>query len=166
MDLIGEFRGRNLFVFEAANSNELLISFPAIEQPFVCLLACDARRAPASEIGAVAEHLFRAGCVYICCWGPDCERVHDVFDEVEVDRFPDRPVVMSTWHDKETLSEAIWFAIFLAFPDDANADRCRAVVGVTIGSPQWHNEMRAAFTSPQIYRVKIGDAKKTRSNRL
>lgn len=41
---------------------------------------------------------------------------------------------MSTWHDKESLSEALWFLLFCTDPDDAYFDGCRAAVGITIGS--------------------------------
>jgi hypothetical protein len=44
------------------------------------------------------------------CLGPDCERVHDIIDEVIVNRNPgetDEDVIMTTWHDDEALNEAL-----------------------------------------------------------
>jgi hypothetical protein len=51
-------------------------------------------------------------------------------------------------HAGEPLSEAVWFLLNCASPDDAYFDGCRAAVGVSIGSPTWAAELRAAFTDP------------------
>jgi hypothetical protein len=86
--------------------------------------------------------------VYAVCWGPDCERVHDAFDAAEISRRPDGPWAMTTWHSEDPLAEAIWFALFTTWPDDAFADGRRSVVAVSDGSPAWAAELRAAFAAP------------------
>ena len=40
------------------------------------------------------------------------------------------------------------FALFTARPDDAFAEGCRSVVGVSVGSRAWATELREAFASP------------------
>ena len=122
---------------------------------FVCLLAWDARAVSMAVVGAVAERLLRAGCAYICCWGPDCERVHDVFDTTDLELRPDGPLCMSTWHSGEPLSEAMWFALFRARPVSAFSDGCRAVVGVSVGSSEWAAEFRTAFAAPAEFSDQI-----------
>ena len=61
------------------------------------------RRRPSVDLLArVGESFLDAGLVVVCVWGPDCERVHDVFDEVYVGDGTierDSPM-MSTWHDE------------------------------------------------------------------
>jgi len=146
-----EVTGRPLFVLGAAVPDDIPAALPVPGPYFVCLLAWDARQASAAEVRAVAERLLGAGCVYAVCWGPDCERVHDIFDEADLARRPDGPWVMTTWHSNEPLSEAIWFALFSAWPDDAFADGCRSVVGVSVGSPAWAAELRAAFAAPREF---------------
>ena len=62
--------------------------------------------------------MLEQGIAYLCVWGTDCERVHDLFD---LERMPDEPkgrVVMTTWHSKESLSEALWFFANCVEPDD------------------------------------------------
>jgi len=150
MDEVGRcgLTGRPLFVLVAACPDDVPAALPVPGPYFVCLLAWDARGVSAADIGTVAGRLLRAGCVYAVCWGPDCERVHDIFDEVELELRPDGPWAMTTWHSSEPLSEAIWFALFSAWPDDAFAYGCRSVVGVSVGSPRWAAEMRSAFAAP------------------
>jgi hypothetical protein len=47
----------------------------------VLLIAADARGVPADMIRRAAEHLLQSGLTFVCVWGPDCERVHDIFDQ-------------------------------------------------------------------------------------
>jgi hypothetical protein len=110
------------------------ISLPS--NNFVCFLSWNAARAEASEIAVVAEKLLSLGCVYFCCRGADCERVHDIIDEVLVG---DRSTnvawldVMTTWHDKDSLDDAIAFFLDSACPTDRYLNDCRTALAVTIG---------------------------------
>jgi hypothetical protein len=97
----------------------------------------------------------QAGCVHVCCWGPGCERVHDLFDLANLELRPDGPFAMSTWHSKEPLSQALCFFLFCTFPDNAYYDGCRAAVGITIGSKESADEARAALTSPREFSVRV-----------
>ncbi len=162
MELIGREHtsGRSLYALDALRSDDIprLLSVPS--PYYVCLLAWDSRQASVAEIGTVVEFLIRSGCVYVCCWGPDCERVHDLFDEFEVEmRSPaesDDMCLMSTWHTRDPLSEAIWFSLFLAQPHNAFANGCRSLVGVSVGSPEWAAEIRAAFADPAKLSKQLG----------
>jgi hypothetical protein len=63
----------------------------------------------------LANWLVRSGCLYACVWGDNCEAVHDCIDRANNEKFeygdiPDDKFIMTTWHDKEPLLEAIWFA--------------------------------------------------------
>src|SRR5262249_25814601 len=122
---------------------------------FACLLAWDAREASDEAIDTLARKLFCAGCVYVCCWGPDCERVHDRFDMAELALRPDGPWAMSTWHSDEPLAEALWFLLSCAAPEDAYFEGCRAALGVTVGSPAWASEVRAALSSPAEFTARV-----------
>ncbi len=70
-------------------------------QPFTCLCAMDATAFTTAELGEFCGYLLRSGCAYLCTWGPECERVHDIMDqEVVGENPPDTYVgcVMTTWH--------------------------------------------------------------------
>ena len=63
----------------------------------------------------VSSWLVKTGCLYFIAWGVACEGWHDTVDwavlEVfEFGKVPDDKFIMTTWHDKEPLSEALWFA--------------------------------------------------------
>lgn len=62
----------------------------------------------------VCEWLVESGCLYCCVWGEACETWHDEVDHANIRAFnggviPDDQFIMTTWHDKEALSEALWF---------------------------------------------------------
>jgi hypothetical protein len=104
---------------------------------FVCLLSWNAQRVPVETISAVAERLLGLGCVYFCCRGRDCERVHDVIDEVLVGDGNANVAwldVMTTWHDNEALEDTIDFFLESACPTDRYLSKCTSAVALTIGS--------------------------------
>jgi hypothetical protein len=75
----------------------------------------------------VAAWLVDNGCLYFIAWGLDCELWHDSVDWAVLEDFdfgdiPDDRFVMTTWHDKEPLSEALWFAGNAATHPDVELD--------------------------------------------
>jgi hypothetical protein len=128
---------RNLLALELDSPEALPASLRVDSPRFACVIAWDARGVEADRIGRFARKLLDAGAVYVCAWGPDCERVHDIFDEEEVGPNPppevDR-VVMTTWHANESLAEAIWFVLFNSYPDRAYESGCDSTLGIAIGS--------------------------------
>lgn len=146
---------RELFVIEASGPANVPAVLPLPCPYFGCLVAWDAAAVSDEEVAALARRLLPAGCVYVCCWGPGCERVHDLFDLADLELVPDGPFAMSTWHSKEPLSEALWFLLYCTFPDDTFFDGCRAAVGITIGSKEWADEVRAALASPKEFSSRV-----------
>src|SRR5215210_1984284 len=71
---------------------------------FVLFTGADATSASDTQIASYAQASVASGCAYVCCWGPDCERVHDAFDRAAADQ-----TVFSTWHSAERLAEAMYF---------------------------------------------------------
>src|SRR5262245_3866399 len=86
----------------------------------ILLVVADARDVPVSTIARVADRFLGSGLIQVCVWGPDCQRVHDIFDEVHVGDGSICPgfTLMSTWHDDEPLEHAIWYFLQCAFPLD------------------------------------------------
>ena len=111
---------------------------------FGLFLACDATGQTHDDLSAVAEQALASGAVYVVVWGPGCERVHDAFDDVHVMRRlddPTRPEIMTTWHARESLDEALWFfaCVAVARPENGLA----AGVAVAVGRDDWHDQIRA-----------------------
>ena len=97
-----------------------LDAWPFALYPEHLLLCLDGRAVPTGAIGRLAEELILGGLHAVLCHGPDCERVHDIFDETEVqleidgrlDRDPDA-TILSSWHEYETFADTLFaFAMF------------------------------------------------------
>ena len=146
---------RDLFLLELNDIGEVPGNLRFLSRYFVCLLAWDAREASADEIRSVGQNLIDQGAAYFCLWGADCERVHDLIDEVEALREEanpdDQSVIMTSWHRDEPLSEAIWFVLHCALPDDPYIDDCKATLAVSIGSSEWAAQIRAALSDPKKF---------------
>lgn len=142
--------GRDLFVVEVADPAALA----ALRAPgghFTCLLVWDAALVSVEIVARVAEQLLEAGCVYMCAWGPDCERVHDIFDEVIVGDgsqvVDDDAIVMTSWHAAESLEDALWFFLHCANPADRHAHSCRSGIAIVVGEDAtWRRTVREALS--------------------
>lgn len=114
-------------------------------QKFACLCAIDARSMSADELSVFCSHLIRLGCAYFCVWGPDCERVHDIMDEEVVGDDPpatDIGCLMTTWHAKESLSEAVDFFLTCTIPDEEYAPAGSPHgLAIAVGSTGWATEI-------------------------
>lgn len=61
-------------------------------------------------------------------WGIDCKAWHDSVDDANRDAFdfghiPEDRFVITTWHNREPLSEALWFAGFCANHPDVKLNK-------------------------------------------
>ena len=144
---------RDLYVLNLESPEDFPDKLTLASPRFVCLIAWDSRDIGNVRLYAFVERLLWAGAVYVCAWGPDCERVHDTVDDVHLaaNSFsPDALTLMTTWHSKEPLSEAIWFALNCASPSDGYDEGCASIVGLIIGAPNWAAEIRAAFSDHSV----------------
>jgi hypothetical protein len=148
---LGRHEGRDVLLLRIATAHAWPAALRLPSPRFVMLLTWDARSASAEEIGQLADKALDHGLAYLCAWGPDCERVHDVFDEVCVERDLNGSTgasVMTTWHDDEPLEAAARFAIRLAVPDPELKAGCDTVFAVCIGdgalAQQLDRALRAA----------------------
>jgi hypothetical protein len=132
--------GREVYSVSVATADELVsaVTVPP-GQHFVLFVAWDASKVPDEDILDVARALVLKGLCYVIAWGPDCERVHDLFDAADIELNPASnsvggdTVIMSTWHDKEPLEEALWFSLYSAYPAPPYDETAVATVVATIG---------------------------------
>src|SRR2546425_12625281 len=149
-----EVSGRDLFVISIPKSEDLPRELSLTTGRFVCLIAWDARAAGADEISAIARWLLEVGAVHVCAWGPGCERVHDIIDDEQLGQSPKSTgtaVVMTTWHDDESLVETLGFVLTAAVPDEEYEHECGSTLGISIGSSEWAAEIREAFSRPRDF---------------
>jgi hypothetical protein len=143
-----EFGSRDLYTLSLRHFKIPPGAFKEISGHFIACLAMDGTAATDEEIKTIALDLIQAGCVYICCWGEDCERVHNLIDQEDLILHPDRPWNMTTWHNDVPLHEALWFSINSAWPDSAFAETTHAVVGMAFHNPDWSDQVSEVFSDP------------------
>ena len=136
--------GRELFLI---STDELSDIFPLPEKEnsnFALLLVMDGRKELVGDLDNIPQHLIEEGLVYVCTWGEDCNRIHDIFDEVviqmEIESKKEIPI-MTTWHADETIDEALWFFLFTAIPDEVYLDTCKTAYVVSVGSTEWTKQL-------------------------
>jgi hypothetical protein len=119
-ELIGESDlGRALYLSAIA---EWPARLAEPEPCFVLFLALDASELASEVVRAFADKIAAQGVGYVCAWGPDCSRVHDIFDfaldvdneELRREADENDATVMTSWHEDEDLDEALDFAVFAA----------------------------------------------------
>ena len=156
---IDDVSKRVLLLLDADTAADVPVQMLVGSKYFVSLLAWDTRAVETSDIARVARVLLDAGCVYFCCWGPGCERVHDIIDEEYVGDGSsvndDDSTIMTTWHTEESLEEAAWFALNVAFPDDRFIDDCKAVVSICIGNVEWKTSLENALANPGALAARV-----------
>jgi hypothetical protein len=108
---------------------------------FALFLACDAACLTPEALATFAEYCVDHDVFWVSTFGADCERVHDVFDEVDIKRgIGDRGVVMTTWHNDESLTDALDL-FWHAFPDELTRGGPARVV-LVVGHDGWLDEVR------------------------
>jgi len=141
---------RDLFLMTLQSWDDWPAELNLPSKHFCLLLAGDAKSASDDTIGRFADAALDDGCVYLCAWGPDCDRVHDLFDTKIVDRelageTRNALAVMTTSHGRETLDEAIEFLTSAAWPDDAFAETCRSALVAVVGNSGRVESIRDRF---------------------
>jgi len=149
-----EVSERELFSLALPDFQSLPDSIPLPSRHFIAFLAADSTGIDASVLSEFSHRLLRAGCIYFCVWGADCERVHDIFDG---DCLDVKPLIMTTWHSKESLDDALWFFVYSAFPDDGYWDTSRSGLAISIGSPDWDEHIRTRLADLDSFTKDVVD---------
>jgi hypothetical protein len=111
---------------------------------FVVVLAMDASAVESDRISSFANRLIAQGMVYLCAWGPDCKRVHDIVDDLRSERpETDDAFVATDWFEDEDLDEALWCAVFSAYPSEDYMESCGAVLAIVVDNPEWRRHVEA-----------------------
>lgn len=123
-------------------------------EAFVLFLAWDASDATVEQANCIIHPALDRGVEYVCTWGARCEWVHDGFDEeivmreIEsgVQRDADE-VIMTTWHDDDSLYDAVWFSVFSAIPPHCYDGTPWSVVCASVGDEDLRRRVDEALAA-------------------
>lgn len=81
-----------------------------VKEPFAYLLYSNQDDLTNDEMMSVANWLVSSGCRYAVCAGLNCSEWHDTVDTADIIRDPTtQKLVMTTWHEDETIEDIVWF---------------------------------------------------------
>jgi hypothetical protein len=127
---------------------------------FRLFVAADIRDVSVDAVSEFASVALDRGMVYFCAWGRDCERFHDIVDEVVVqDGLSERrfvgptanDTVVTTWHEHESLNEALDFFAGSAIPTQGFAADSSFRLVICIGNPDWADTASRVLQSTEFF---------------
>lgn len=136
---------RSIYLCGSESLEHLPQRIQCVTKNFGLLLALDAANLPCDQIYQVASTLLDKGLGYLCSWGLDCERVHDIFDQAAIkvnETFTGDDVVMTTWHSDESFEETLWFFAHAAFPTKCFQHTCTSWIVAPIANPVLEEQIR------------------------
>jgi hypothetical protein len=133
--------GKSLFSVGVSALADLSGALQVPSRHFALLLAGDAQGWSDEDILASARKLIAKGLAVLVAWGPDCERVHDLFDQARDPEESDASVILTTWHGDETLDETLWYFVGCASAADDFAETCTSWVAASVNHPGWAEHM-------------------------
>ena len=144
---------RDLYFLSVKDLNEIPSDITLSSPNFACLIVWDSRNATVDEISSIAEPLLEYGCSYFCSWGPGCERVHDIIDEIDSKKFIDlgsseESIIMTTWRNDEILQEALYFFLNETWPDEYYEGTTLSSLAIVIGNQEWSEIVKKALMEP------------------
>lgn len=97
-----------------------------------------------------AKELIKSGLAYMCAWGKGCSMLDDIFDDASVrmeiegekETDDDENVIMTTWHEDETLKNALEFFLMNTSPTAKYFDECKTAIVLKIGDSSETKHLR------------------------
>jgi hypothetical protein len=121
--------------------SQLMKALPLQRKYFTLMLAWDVSIDEEKSLEQLLGPLVNRGLTYLCAWGHRCGQVHDAADLCVVRREiaigEADYLLMTTWHDNETLAEVLWFFETLAIPSETHIFNDFQRFVVTVGNPAW-----------------------------
>jgi hypothetical protein len=126
---------------------------------FRLFVAADIHATTVDAVSAFARAALEKGMVYLCGWGPNCERFHDIVDEVILEddlgakRFvgpDDSAFVITTWHANDNLDEALDFFARLAHPPGSFEPGSDHWLAISVGNSEWATLIRQILSHAEF----------------
>jgi hypothetical protein len=132
---------RDIILISISNIEEFdFKALPQLSRYFTLFIANN-KEVITEKYSTKADELIKSGLVYLCTWGNDCERIHDIVDEeivsLEIEQtrnVNDDNVIMTTWHNKESLKDALWFFLKNTMPTEKYYNECKSALVLIIGN--------------------------------
>jgi hypothetical protein len=139
-----DIHGRRLVFLSVSDLSELL-PLPAKHSPhFGLFLAMNGEDQSEDSMREITDTSIQAGLAHLSVWGKDCSRIHDLFDLASIrleDTLGTEFPIMTTWHDKEDLSHALWFFAYCSIPHEEFLDSCADSFVVSVSNDEWAEEL-------------------------
>lgn len=133
---------RRFRIANVLNLDDIVSMLETVSTNYCLFLAIDATTIPDEIIRSAAKSLIERGLAYFCVWGPDCERVHDLLDQERIREEPEGQCVITTWHAKESLPDALWFFANAVEPDEGFIANCTDWVALSVANEAWLHQVR------------------------
>ena len=151
---------RGLYLLDCEAFADIL---PAVAQlpgkNFVVLLIADFSAGTRDDVVVLSRGLIAAGARYFCAWGQACQTAHLAFDLACCDFETDNEsVILTTDHSKESLEDAIWFAMVCAYPADPYDREWHATLAICVNDRASSQTVRTAFADPVNFSAQNGPA--------
>jgi len=153
-----DFPLRNFYLCSADSVDSLSDEIRSSSPNFGLFLALEAGSFKDEDILQGAKKLIAHGMACLCAWGPDCERIHDLFDVAARetnDLLTGEDVIMTTWHSGESLEQALWFFVHTAFVTRKFEKTCADWMVAPIANTGWRQLIKSKFA--EIIKVKEDD---------
>ncbi len=150
LERIGERGGKAIYLLRLARWEEWPDDLGLPAGHFGLFVAGDSCLAPKETLRHVARRTLDAGLIYLTAWGPACESLHDLFDDAIVERDNSEDVgsvIMTMWHSREGLTEALEFFMDVAEPSEDYRYDTRSWLIVVIASQVWPEQVRAFLSN-------------------
>jgi len=127
---------------------------------FRLFVAADISNFSNNAVSEFASAALGSGMVYFCAWGRECERFHDIVDDLVVeDSFGKRrfvgptpnDTVITTWHDHESLDEALDFFTTSALPTEGFAAASSFRLVICVSNPEWSDTATRVLQSTEFF---------------
>jgi hypothetical protein len=126
---------------------------------FRLFVAADVSEVSANALADFARAALCSGMVYFCAWGRDCEKFHDIVDEVIAHDYAGErkfagptamDTVMTTWHENETREEALDFFTASAIPTEGLMPNSDYRLAICLSNPAWARKAKQSLASAEL----------------
>jgi len=133
-------------------SRPYTLEIPFGGEDFVCVLFANDPSVTPEEQYSQSRELVAAGCKFALCAGINASSWHDAIDDAylatdENYSPPDETMIMTTWHENESLAEVMWVALHCTDFDDHHF---RKLLVLLVGpDSKVEQEVRSYLSKPE-----------------